>query len=215
MGTRKTPAWETFLHHLDRYVERTGTAAVPQLHVEPGGFPLGTRAHYWRKRKRELTADQIAEVEKRPGWAWTLAAVHQKQRRDRLRELAENSAGQRLSRADYLFVSRLRRQLEQLPPQEQKIVMELVGSGRDSSAHTFVDHARRWLSDNPGCDVTGISRRTRIDVGGDVVHLGRQRAYVRERYWMTDPPGQKLTREEVDEVEALPGWTWGPSRGEQ
>ena len=215
MGTRKTSAWETFLHHLDQYVERTGTAAVPQLHVDSDGFPLVTRSHYWRKKKRDLTDTQIAEVESRPGWVWTLAAVHQQQRRDRLRKLAKSSVGQRLAKADYLFVSRLRSQLEQLPLQEQELVVQLVGSVPYSSVHAFAENARRWLSRNPSCDVTGISRRSKIDIDGEDVHLGRQRAYVRERYWMTDPPGQKLTQEEIGEVESLPGWVWRASRGEQ
>lgn len=215
MRTRKTAAWETFLHHLDHYVERTGTAAVPQLYTEPDGFPLGARAHYWRKKKHELTTAQVAEAESREGWVWTLTAVHEQQRSKRLRALAQRPDGQRLSRADYLFASRLRSQLEHLPAEEQELVVQLIGMGRHSSARTFVEHAHLWLSRNPGCDVSDISRRSTINIDGEDVHLGRQRAYVRERYWMTDPPGQKLTQEEIGEVESLPGWTWKARRGEQ
>jgi hypothetical protein len=210
-----TSAWSTFLGHLDEYVQESGTAAVPEMHIEPDGYPLGRRAAYWRRQKGQLALSARQDLESRPGWYWDVTEVRWEARLRRLHSIAESHEGGRLRRADYLFVSRLRNQFEQLPQKERDLVVRLVGSGRDSSAHAFVKFARAWLERHPESDVSGISRREMIDIGGVEVHLGRQRAYVRERYWMTDPPGQKLSPGEIADIESLPGWTWRSGGGEQ
>ena len=74
--------WEPFadqfsegLNHLDQFITVHGHARVPR-HYCSGTFPLGSwcdRRRIDRERGR-LSADRVAELEARAGWAWRPAA---------------------------------------------------------------------------------------------------------------------------------------------
>ena len=207
-----TAAWSTFLRRLDEYAQRSGTAAVPELHVEPDGYPLGRRAAYWRRQRDLLAPSDRHELDVRPGWYWAVSEVRWQARLRRLRDIAKHHTGGRLRRADYLFVTRLRERFTELEPADQALVTQLVGGPRTSAPHAFAAAVRTYLSRNPGADAGSISRRETIVIDGKRISLGRQAHYVRERFWSTDPPGQKLSEEEICDIESLPGWQWRPRR---
>ena len=69
---KTTSSWEYGFGVLQRFVDREGHARVPQGHVEPDGFTLGSwvgsrRGEY---RKGELSPDRVAALEAVPGWSW-------------------------------------------------------------------------------------------------------------------------------------------------
>jgi hypothetical protein len=65
-------AWHEGLAHLLVYVEREGNGRVPKGHVTDDGYPLGAWVSTRRadRRKGQLTAVRIAELEAVPGWSW-------------------------------------------------------------------------------------------------------------------------------------------------
>lgn len=186
---------------------------MPEMHVEQDGYPLGRRAAYWRRQRGQLTPSAHRELESRPGWYWDVTEVRWEARLRRLHDIAENHSGGRLRRADYLFVTRLREKFSELPPTDQELITRLVGGPRKSGPHAFASAVRTYLTRNPESDATSISRRETLTIDDKRINLGRQSQYVRERYWSTDPPGQKLSEEEIVDIESLPGWAWRPRRG--
>jgi hypothetical protein len=64
--------WEAGFARLQRYIDRTGTAAVPSLYVEPDRFQLGQWVSTQRRlyNQGELSADRAERLASLPGWRW-------------------------------------------------------------------------------------------------------------------------------------------------
>lgn len=74
---RRTQAqrWARNLAALDAYIAEHGDARVPAAHIQHLGgesVPLGPWVGYVRQRYRRntLTADRVADLERRSGWTW-------------------------------------------------------------------------------------------------------------------------------------------------
>jgi hypothetical protein len=63
--------WQIGYSYLVKFVEREGTALVPQVHIEDD-FRLGTWVHGQRNayRKGSLEDKYVSSLEKLPGWTW-------------------------------------------------------------------------------------------------------------------------------------------------
>lgn len=64
--------WQDALAHLREFVATYGHARPAQNYVSPDGFSLGSWVHGVRRRRRQLTPQQVTNVEDQPGWAWDL-----------------------------------------------------------------------------------------------------------------------------------------------
>lgn len=69
--------FEDFLHHLQAYTDRVGTALVPADHIE-NGYPLGVRVMTARKDRKQgnrgrISHEREARLEAFVGWSWNPA----------------------------------------------------------------------------------------------------------------------------------------------
>jgi hypothetical protein len=64
--------WQRGLVELRAYVERMGSARMPQKHVTHDGFQLGSWVSHQRvaRSKGQFPDDRVATVEALPGWTW-------------------------------------------------------------------------------------------------------------------------------------------------
>lgn len=62
--------WDAGITALAVFVDAEGHASPVQRYVSPGGFRLGQWVHNVRRRRADLDADQIREVEAFSGWSW-------------------------------------------------------------------------------------------------------------------------------------------------
>jgi len=89
-GTKRDPerTFETGYRRLTEYVADRGTASVPQLYVEPDGYPLGKFVSALRKkhaRGLEFDPDQLRRIESLPGWLWNVKEAKYQAALDHLR----------------------------------------------------------------------------------------------------------------------------------
>ena len=68
--TENEQAWAKFIAHLDEFVAEFGHANVPQKFTSGDGYNLGSLVSKRRRQRATLRDDQVAELERRPGWVW-------------------------------------------------------------------------------------------------------------------------------------------------
>ncbi len=68
---RRSKQWRVGLRHLQHYARKHGHSAVPQEYTVRG-YVLGRWVNSQRNHRADLAPDQIADLERLPGWAWNL-----------------------------------------------------------------------------------------------------------------------------------------------
>lgn len=225
-------AWPLLLQELRWWIDTHGSANVPQnatsRDVDGAPYPLGKRAHQVRNdyRAGELAPERVDELEQLPGWAWD---PRNAQWQDTLEQVRDHYRDHRtlegLAEPLQRWVARQRHaqltdhQLAQL----EVIPGALVDRRRRAGA--FVVAARAWLqaqpesttlADLPSSAVVHLRPRTDVDLGtpGDdgliAYPVGKRATFYRRRFHGLESGegGARLHPDDVNAIEALPGWSW-------
>lgn len=86
-----TPGWDYGYQQLQDFVEQHGHARVPLNAVTDNGFPLGAWVRGNRRRRDQLTGEQVTKLESLPNFAWDLQEARWRDAYQRLQDfIAEN-----------------------------------------------------------------------------------------------------------------------------
>ncbi len=203
----RTALWEGHFEALRHFVEREGHSSISQAHRE-AGLPLGRwtatqRARYLGLSGRPLLPDQIERLESLAGWDWrpavdwdlldgsevTLGALpaqvdgHTSMAATNERECLEQVSGD-----DHPRPTRHTERDDARRAWEQYFRLLLLYVEREGNASVRVKHREQDM----GLGQWVVKQRQR--------YLGGKAA---ERYG-------SLTPDQVERLEALPGWSWRP-----
>ena len=201
--------WEQGYKALQAFAAREGHAEVPKRHVE-AGVKLGTWVQHQRTdyRTGELSAERIAIIKEIPGWTWNTKTDRWEQGYALLQRYAGREGHARVPDTHYEdgfplgHWRRHQRQLRdrgKLDPARQARLEQVTGwawnidEGRWDSAYAALQaYAER-------------EEHSRVPAKAviDGVHLGSWIANQRTAYHKS-----RLTPEQVERLERLPGWTW-------
>jgi len=212
--------WGDFLQRLRVYRQEHGTASVPVRHVESDGFPLGpmTSEARTRYRKGQLSSSRIAELEQIPGWAWDVQVPSHYVRVDEAWEHFFRLLEEYVGKHGHAMVPMLYR------TEDGKRLGYWIGGQRKDRRNgvLLADRARR-LESLPGwqwapriscwdeahaklkalLDTMPMSDIRQTHVLSDGLKIGR---------WINDQRTAyrrgNLPPEQVEALEALPGWIW-------
>ncbi|RMI13235.1 helicase associated domain-containing protein [Cellulomonas triticagri] len=214
-------AFAHLLDELDWWIGQHGSAYVPQnatsRHIDGRPYPLGQRLHDRRKRHRagRLHPEQAAALEARTGWAWTSADRVVDDARERhlatLRAYArEHGSLDGLDVAHVATAVWLRNQRNRgLTPQLQRELATIPGATqpRRERIPAFTAALADWVAGDADRDAGALRWSTEHVHDGEGIPLGKRAAYVRSRY-----ERGRLTPEQVDALESIPGWLWTTPR---
>jgi hypothetical protein len=77
MATRSSTRWQAAYERLTTYVEREGTALMPQAYKSPDGYCLGSWVHEQRASRNALSATQRRQLEQLAGWTWNVRGTRE------------------------------------------------------------------------------------------------------------------------------------------
>ncbi len=197
--------WAEKLALLHNFVEREGHARVPYNHVE-SGFALG----YWAadqrgKRSKTMTVERRAQLEAMPGWSW---GSYRDQGWDQsyaaLETFAEREGHARVPRRHNengislgLWVTEQRAKEETLAEERRTKLEALPGWTWDPRAD---DWDRGYAALKTFTERTGQALAPQ-GYSENGVYLGTWIMVQRRNK-------DKLTPQRIEQLEALPGWTW-------
>jgi superfamily II DNA or RNA helicase len=201
--------WEQRYEALQAFAAREGHAEVPKRHAE-AGVTLGTWVQHLRTdyRTGELSAERIVMIEQIPGWTWNTKTDRWEQGYTLLQQYAAREGDAKVPDIHYEdgfplgHWRRHQRQLRdrgKLDPARQARLEQVTGwvwnIGEDS-------WDRAYAALQAYAEREGHSRvPTQAVIGG--VQLGKWVSHQRTAY-----RNSRLTPEQVDRLERLPGWTW-------
>lgn len=195
------------------WVWQYGSAAIPQHatgRTDASGkpFPLGSRVSALRTAYKHgrLSSEEQEAFEDLPEWSWD---YWDSMWRARFTEVASRFPNQ-LTKRDRAWLGSQRRRWSKLRPQWRTLFDAYPGmldAARRSRVHEFVEACEQWLSENPGSTVYAMPYSATVYVDGEKVAVGRRATYYRRRYRGLEGM-HKLGREEIRQIETLPGWTW-------
>lgn len=215
--TRSTHAetWARFLAELDAWTSAHGYARLHQAVVvtaaDGGDYPLRARVMAVRSayRRGALSPDRIRSLESRDGWTWegTFNATTWTSNLDATRAyITEHGTLRGVSVQDPTLSRWLRRQQQSALTEQQQAQLAAVlakASPAPTTTMQLVDVIRDWLAADPTRTAADITYDTLHDVEDRHVLLGRRVFYQRDRH-----AAGRLTRADVEALEALPGWSW-------
>lgn len=240
--TRPIRDWDELITHLHRWVEQHGTSRVPQaatVELDDGtAWPLGLRVKVIRQRHSRGTLDPwyVHQLEQLPGWRWTVRRRHDpaapsyrempQEWLDRHDQVLQTlTAGHRPGPNDlaWLRLQRDNARKGRLTAEQTRLLETLdttatrTGLARPygtARTATFATTLTKWMREHGIHDVGKIPFRTALNDpdGHPQSTIGSRIAYYRSRYAGRESPGS-LSTEEIQLLEAIPGWTWTPSRG--
>jgi superfamily II DNA or RNA helicase len=191
---------------LQRYVEREGTARVPQSHVEDG-FNLGVWVNTQRQQKDGLPADRRSLLESLPGWTWNPIQEAFDANCVLLTKYAEREGHTRVPQSHVedghplgKWVNKQRSRRAGLDPARRSRLEALPGWTWSARNEAFDDalSALQSFATSFGHTQVPLSHKE------NDVDLGRWVAGIRKRR-------DELSDDERVRVEAAPHWTWDPS----
>jgi hypothetical protein len=208
-------AWEEGFTHLHRFVEREGHCRLPALYRDEEGFKLGRWVVRQRQARKggELSEERARRLEALPGWHWDLYEATWEEGFNRLLAFIEREGhsrvpgsyrddGHRLGR--WVIKQRALRNRGDLSSDRVQRLEALQGWTWDTVEAQW---AARW--EEGYAQLVRFAERqghTRVPQGhheangyalGRWVHKQRQRR-------------GRLSEEQRQLLEALPGWTWHP-----
>lgn len=205
--------WEAGLRSLRSYVARHGSADVPPNTFEDG-YPLG----HWVQRCREdrrsssLTSAQIDTLEGLAGWRWRTAQEQWEKGMSALRAYVATSGSAQLAQKAVvdgfplgMWVHHQRRQYRagDLPAERAVELEQLPGWSWGVAGASW----ERGLAMLSRYQETHGDVRPGFGVIFDGFRLGEWVSQQRRRYRRGRLPGRR-----IEQLEAMPGWTWTPGR---
>ena len=88
--------WEQMFSYLQAFVEREGHASVPRSYKTEDGYSLGNWVINHRRRKNQLTPEQIIRLESLEGWVWNSREFKWEQGFSYLQEFVEKGGHARV-----------------------------------------------------------------------------------------------------------------------
>lgn len=204
--------WEKAITALSKFAERNGHVRIPKGHVEDG-VDLGSwvRGQRMAYRRGALTDTQVSQLKGLPGWCWEPRATRWETCFNALRDFVEREGHARvpalhvengIDLGSWVSYQRNHHRRNILPPDQTLKLQGLVGWSWDVATDHWEERYATLLA---FVNREGHSRVPRSHVEGDVrlgTWVGRQRES-RHR--------GRLTSDQVDRLQALPGWTWRAS----
>lgn len=204
--------WEKAYPALSKFAAREGHVRIPAGHVEDGvalgPWIRGQRIAY---RRGALTSTHASQLEQLPGWCWEPHATRWDSCFNALREFVEREGHARVPAlhiendsdlGSWVSWQRIRYRRNTLPSDHAMKLQGLAGWSWDVATDHWEERYTALLA---YARREGHSCVPRRHVEGDVrlgTWVGRQReAHQRGR----------LTSEQADRLQALPGWSWRAS----
>jgi hypothetical protein len=201
---------------LSAFVQREGHSLVPARFVE-SGFKLGTWVSNQRTSYRtgELPVERVQQLESLPGWSWNLAADQWGNAFESLKAFVDREghaqvpkgfveSGFRLDR--WVNVQRKSFRLGEIS--EDRINQLEALPGWTWSPHEKLwEESFRFLTLFAGQEGHSQVSVDHVDPSGFT--LGRWTATQRANYRRG-----ALSKDRINRLEALPGWTWSPFDGQ-
>ncbi len=201
--------WEEGFSHLEKFVTSNGHCNIRQSYATEEGFLLGRWVSKQRSKKNELSDERITKLESLSGWTWDARSENWEQGFQELVEFVEREGHCRIpakwKSADgyYLgnWVNAQRNAKEKLITERKMRLEAMPGwswSVLDDSWAEYFRHLETFVEHEGHCRVT------RNYVTNDGFRLGQ---------WVNNQRSRKniLSKERVDKLEALSGWTWRDS----
>jgi superfamily II DNA or RNA helicase len=203
-----TPNWERGFTELEAYVATHGDARVPAIHVTDTNFALGAWVRGNRRRRRQLSVHQVAQLESLNGWVWNTHDAAWWEAYERLRGYVEEHGHARIptqyrcaggfALAQWASVQRTDAAAGRMPADRQA-ALEALGAFSLQPAQTRFEAGIGALrvfvtSYGHACP----SQRYVSPCGfrlGEWVHRMRRRR-------------DQLTAQQVAVLEDQPGWQW-------
>ena len=197
---------------LCEYTKEFGTSAVPDGYVAADGFKLGNWVHNLRrgyKKNRNLTPEFVKSIEKLPGWFWKLESSfmrHFQHLVDYEREYGNTlvTSNHRCENGFTLgnWVGKIRSQYKQKALTNQQITDLENLSGwvwdiADNQFQEWIDLLSEYSVEHGNLDIVARYKSPAGDNLGLWVHR------IRTKY-----VDGKLPQNQVEALEALPGWKW-------
>jgi superfamily II DNA or RNA helicase len=205
-----TPRWDRGYAELQAYAERHGDARVPYNHMTATKFALGSWVRGNRRRRRELTQDQVDELESLAGWSWNLHETLWWEGFARLRDYIASHGHARINSGyrgpdgfalhQWAWAQRAEIAAGRLPADREEALRSLeMFSLRpsDSRWEAGIDALTEFV------DTEGHASPIQGYVSAGGFRLGLWVHNVRRRR-------DKLDDDQIREVEAFPGWSWDP-----
>jgi len=226
--TTLTPRQEQLLDALRRWAKIHGDTRVRQADTftfpSGLGYPLGSRVRSLRQSYKAgtLSREMISAVEALPGWSWSVRAANGRYDLPQewrascqalARYVADNGSTRGLEAASpslrlWLITQRKRaaagelndaqlRELRKIPT--INLDNDVPARGPERTIH-FARSLGSWLV-GQGRTLDQLTARETFPWAGSDVCALRRASYYRERL-------ERLTPDEVQALEALPGWSW-------
>lgn len=205
-----TPRWDHGFAELQAYVERHGDARVPYNHLTAARFALGSWVRGNRRRRRELTHEQVAKLESLAGWTWNLHETLWWEGFARLRDYIATHGHARIHSGyrepdgfalhQWACAQRAEIAAGRLPADREEALRSLeLFSLRpsDSRWDAGIDALAAFVeAEGHASPIQGYISPGGFRLGLWVHNVRRRRA--------------TLDADQIREVEAFPGWSWDP-----
>ncbi len=202
-----TPGWDYGYQQLQDFVEQHGHARVPLNAVTDNGFPLGAWVRGNRRRRDQLTVEQVTKLESLPNFAWDLQEARWRDAYQRLQDFIAQNGHARVP-SGYVCPDGFAL-YAWLDGQRTEWKAGALAADRESALRAagfeFAPMQRRWqigmehLREFVG--EFGHASPSQNYVSPDGFLLGQWTHHVRARR-------NRLTAEESADVTSQPGWVW-------
>jgi len=202
--------WEQMFSYLQAFVEREGHASVPRSYKTEDGYSLGNWVINHRRRKNQLTPEQIIRLESLEGWVWNSREFKWEQGFSYLQEFVEKGGHARLPPSHKTedgynlgsWIEKQRQRKDQLIPEQITRLESLDGwvwGPREFKWEQGFSYLQEFVEKG------GHARVPQSYKTEDGYQLG---AWVNTK--RVDKKKNKLTPEQITRLESLDGWVWGP-----
>jgi hypothetical protein len=200
--------WEDGVRHLRSYAQKFGHAKVPQNTESADGFKLGIWVSAQRRKKEELSSDQVSLLEALPEWTWNVLYARWEEGFGHLEGFVKRKGHARVSRGDItedgfkldIWVNTQRQNIKKNRLSKEQIARleALPGWVWDVRLFQWEDgfsHLEAFVNRE------GHAKVPKGFYSEDGYALG---SWVDKRRHRKD----KMSPEQIVRLEALPGWVW-------
>jgi superfamily II DNA or RNA helicase len=199
-------SWEFWFGLLQTYLEKTGSTRVPSNYITSSGHKLGNWVQTQRGRKDDLSPERINRLIALPEWIWDVHEARWEDAFFRLTKYVEKH-GTCLMSGTYVgedgfklgqWVKSKRTSRQELTPERQTLLGSMpdwTWNVTDAQWEKGFFHLEQYVRQHGTAWIHAKHQES------DGFYLGR---------WVSSNRAKRLdlVKEQIDRLEALPGWTW-------